>query len=366
MKVLLINNFSRNLLVGGVENYLVELLNYNNSIHSEIEFYWYGKDSKETNWIQKFFNYSTTSEIKRIIDTFKPDLIHCFGIGAPITPHFMKYAKHKNIPILFSFRDYYYQFNKNNTHIIELDPKKNFIYNIVISAKRKYHKEIIKKHTRYFLTPSNQLTEAVKQNFKLNGETLHNPVLVSNNASVKNEEFILYVGRLEKGKGVLTLIQSFAKVLEEFPNEKLVLVGEGTMQKNIADFIKKNTLENNISLVGKKLKSELEYYYSNSKFVILPSEILEGYGNVVLEAHAYGKAVIISDFVGVKDEVLEYNSGLVFPHGNTLELTNQIKKLLTDDILKNEFAKNGKKFISERSMDSHFKELVKIYNKLLF
>ncbi|BCY28720.1 glycosyltransferase family 4 protein [Flavobacterium okayamense] len=366
MKVLLINNFSQNLLVGGVENYLVELLKYNHSIYSEIEFYWYGRASKKTNWIQKFYNYSTTSEIKRIIDTFKPDLIHCFGIGAPITPHFMKYAKHKNIPILFSFRDYYYQFNKNNTHVIELDPKKNFIYNILISAKRKYHKELINKHTSYFLTPSNQLTEAVKQNFKLKGETLHNPVLVTNKTSVNNEEFILYVGRIEKGKGVLTLVESFAEVLNEFPNEKLVLVGEGTMQKNIEDFIKKNSLENNISLVGKKLKSELEYYYSKSKFVILPSEILEGYGNVVLEAHAYGKAVIISDFVGVKDEVLKYNSGLVFSHENVSELTNQIKKLLIEDILKHEFAENGKKFIADRTMESHFKDLVKIYKRLLF
>ena len=365
MKVLLINNFSQNLLVGGVENYLVELLKYNNSINSKIEFYWYGKDSKETNWIQKFYNYSTTSEIKRIIDSFKPDLIHCFGIGAPVTPQFLKYAKQKNIPILFSFRDYYYQFNEDNVHIIELDPKKNFIYNILLSAKRKYHKKIIKEHASYFLTPSNQLTETVKQNFNLKGETLHNPVLVTNDPAVDNEEFLLFVGRLEKGKGVLTLIESFAEVLKEFPNEKLVLAGEGNIKKNIEDFIKKNKLENNISLVGKKIKSELENYYSKCKFVILPSEILEGYGNVVLEAHAYGKAVIISDFVGVKDEVIKYNSGLVFSHGNTSELTNQIKKLLTDDILKNEFAKNGKKFISERSMDSHFNELVNIYNRLV-
>lgn len=47
MKILLVNNFNEKLLIGGVENYLVELTNYNKTINSEIEFYWYGKDSKK-------------------------------------------------------------------------------------------------------------------------------------------------------------------------------------------------------------------------------------------------------------------------------------------------------------------------------
>ena len=136
--------------------------------------------------------------------------------------------------------------------------------------------------------------------------------------------------------------------------------------KNILkQFIKKNKLENKIILVGKKNREELENYYSKSKFLILPSEILEGYGNVVLEAHVFGKPVIISDFVGVKDEVLHYNSGLIFKNGNTLELTNQIKKLLCDKNLKNEFGKNGTNFISKRTMDFHFSELINIYKKTI-
>lgn len=365
MKILLINNFNEKLLVGGVENYLVELLNFNKKSNSEIEFYWYGKASKKTNFIQKFYNYTTTKEIKAILDDFNPDIIHCFSIGAPVTPHFMKYAKQKKIPILYSFRDYYYQFNGKNNEIIELDSKKNFIYTIFLYLKKKYHKKIIKKHTCYFLTPSNQLTETVKQNFKLKGETLHNPVLISSKAAINNEEFLLYVGRLEKGKGVLTLAKSFAEVLKEFPNEKLVFVGKGNMQNILKQFIKKNKLENKIILVGKKNREELENYYSKSKFLILPSEILEGYGNVVLEAHVFGKPVIISDFVGVKDEVLHYNSGLIFKNGNTLELTNQIKKLLCDKNLKNEFGKNGTNFISKRTMDFHFSELINIYKKTI-
>lgn len=364
MKVLLINNFSKNLLVGGVENYLVELLKYNESFGSDIEFYWYGKDTKKTNWIKKFYNFNTTSEIVKIIDHFKPDLIHCFGIGAPVSPHFMKYAKQKKIPILFSFRDYYYLFNKEN-YAIELDPKKNFVFNSLLYLKRKYHKNIIKKYTDYFITPSYQLTNSVEENFGLKGETLFNPILISiNDNKVLSHDYILYVGRLEKGKGIISLVESFKMLTTEFPNEKIVIVGSGKMEKTLLDYISKNKL-NNIELVGKKNREEIKNYYANAKFVVVPSEILESYGNVVLEAYTFGKTVIISDLVGVKEDVIKYNSGIVFPNGNTTELKNSIKTLIADENLRNQLAENSQHFLEDRTMEKHFNNLKSIYQKLI-
>ena len=105
MNVLIVSNFLNN-TVGGVENYLQTLVSYAKENHSEITFKWFGVQEKKTKISQKFYNAITTEAIIKEIDTFKPDLIHCFSIGTTVTPHFMTYAKRKNIPIIQSFRDY--------------------------------------------------------------------------------------------------------------------------------------------------------------------------------------------------------------------------------------------------------------------
>ena len=107
MKVLIVNNFLSN-TVGGVENYLQALVSYAEENASEITFKWFGVENRKTKLNQKFYNAATTKAIIAEIDTFQPDLIHCFSIGATVTPHFMVYAKSKNIPVIQSFHDYYY------------------------------------------------------------------------------------------------------------------------------------------------------------------------------------------------------------------------------------------------------------------
>lgn len=381
MKILLINNFNEKLLAGGVENYLLELLKYNHNNDTGIEFKWYGKDSKKSNWIQKFYNYTTTKEIKAIIDEFKPDIIHCFSIGAPVTPHFMKYAKQKNIPILYSFRDYYYICPKNymltcdgkviEEHkngiscILNHYPKRNILFDSLLYLKQNYHKRILKKYIHSFVTPSNRLTKSIANHLHLKGQTLPNPTMLQNDDNVTpSEDFILFVGRLDKEKGVLTLLKAFQEIIQKFPDEKLVIAGNGKQLEELQNFKQLHNLQN-VTFVGDKNRNELTELYAKAKFVVIPSEFLESYGNVVLESHAFGKCVLISDLIGVKDEVLKYNSGLIFPYGNTSELIRNMKVLISDKKLRNQLADNGKTFINDRTMYSHFNELMKIYTKLL-
>ncbi|MDP5098014.1 MAG: hypothetical protein NWP90_10115, partial [Flavobacterium sp.] len=178
MKILLINNFNSENRLGGVEHYLHELIEYRNKNNSNLIFKWFGKDKSKTNWIEKFYNKTITQEIIQEIENFKPDVIHCFSIGAPVTPHFMEYARLKGIKIVFSFRDYYYICPKNHMlndkneviseHknalecILHHQPKRNIVFDTLLFLKQSYHKKIIKKHIDYFLTPSDNLTQFVK------------------------------------------------------------------------------------------------------------------------------------------------------------------------------------------------------------
>ncbi|WP_432671468.1 glycosyltransferase family 4 protein [Flavobacterium sp. SM2513] len=380
MRVLIVNNYQNN-SIGGVEHYLQTLVSYAEENHPEITFKWFGVKDKRTKMYQKFYNAATTKAIIAEIDTFKPDLINSFSIGATVTPHFMWFAKSKSIPIIQSFRDYYYICPK--TYMLDMDgkllhehtgfldcvlnhyPKKNIFYDSILYLRQSYHKAIIKKNIDYFLTPSQNLTQLIASEFGIKGETLPNPVLISNPfVGEQKSDYLLFVGRLDAEKGVFTLLKSFQKIVEKYPDEQLKIAGSGRVQAELEKFTTENNIQN-VDFLGAKNKEELMRLYASAKFIIVPSEILESYGNVILESFAFHKTVIISNLLGIQKEVEESQSGLIFPYGDVEQLTEAIEKLLTNEILRKELEQNASNFVQNLSFENHFKELQMIYNKVL-
>jgi glycosyltransferase involved in cell wall biosynthesis len=380
MKVLIVNNYLSNTL-GGVENYLQALTQYAQNNETEIEFKWFGVADKKTKWYQKFYNAATTTAIIAEIDTFKPDLIHSFSIGATVTPHFMSYAKSKNIPIIHSFHDYYYicpkgymlDISENSLSkkhnfincILHHHPKKTILFDGILNLKQSYHKSIIKKNISYFLSPSTNLSEMIGLEFEKKGATLPNPVVISNpDVDTQKSDYLLFVGRLEVEKGVLTLVKAFQQLLQNFPNEQLKIVGSGSFQSEIEKYIEKNKIKN-IAFLGAKSCDELIEIYASAKITIVPSEILESYGNVILESFAFGKTVVISDLLGIQKEVAGTKSGLIFPYGNVEKLQEAIEKLLSNSALRRELEQNATHFVSHFSFENHLEALHNIYKKVL-
>ncbi len=381
MKILIINNFNSNNRLGGVEHYLHELIDYSNNNETNITFKWFGKDKLKTNWIEKFYHKTITQEIIQEIEHFKPDIIHCFSIGAPITPHFMEFAKRNGIKIIFSFRDYYYicpknyMLNDKNEVLLKHDnslecilhhqPKRNILFDTLLHLKQSYHKKIIKKNIDYFLTPSDNLTDYVLSHFQKEGKTLSNPILIEPKThSNSAQNYILFVGRLVPEKGVFTLLKAFQNVIKKYPDEKLCIVGDGIQLKELQNFVIKNNLIN-VSFLGNKTRDELQTIYSNAKFTVVPSEYLEAYGNVILESLSFGKAVITSDLVGIKNEIVENNVGLIYSFNNQMELEEKMIELLSNDNIKTELENNIPNYLATKTFAKHFIELQKIYKELL-
>ena len=381
MKILIINNFNSKNRLGGVEHYLHELNQYAEKNNSNYIFKWFGKDKIKTNWVEKFYHKTITQEIIREIESFQPDVIHCFSIGAPVTPHFMEFAKSKGIPIVFSFRDYYYICPKNymlndknevlHKHesalecILHHQPKRNILFDTLLYLKQSHHKSIIKKHIDYFLTPSENLTQFVSNHFKKEGKTLANPILIKQNQNSNSEgKYILFVGRLVPEKGVLTLLKAFQNISKQFPNEKLWIVGDGNQIVELQNFTENNKLQN-VLFLGNKSREELQEIYANCKFSVVPSEYLEAYGNVILESFAFGKTVITSDLVGIKEEIEENHVGLTYSFKYQKALEEKMAKLLSNASLKSELENNIPKYLATKTFAKHFSDLVNVYENLL-
>ena len=381
MKILIINNFNSENRVGGVEHYLHELIQYAEKNNSNFTFKWFGKDKIKTNWVEKFYHKNITREIIREIQSFQPDIIHCYSIGAPVTPHFMEFAKSKGIPIIYSFRDYYYICPKNymlndkneviHQHenafecILHHQPKRNILFDTLLYLKQSHHKSIIKKYMDFFLTPSENLTQFISNHFQKEGKTLPNPMLIEQKQNSEAEgNYILFIGRLVPEKGVLTLLEAFQNITKQFPNEELWIVGEGSQLEELQNFAENNELKN-VLFLGNKSRKELQDIYANSKFSVVPSEYLEAYGNVILESLAFGKTVITSDLVGIKNEIEQHNVGLTYSYKNPKELEGKIIELLSNSNLKTELERNIPNYLAAKTFSKHFEDLVSVYEDLL-
>lgn len=137
----------------------------------------------------------------------------------------------------------------------------------------------------------------------------------------------LFIGRLNRDKGVVDLAYAFSKVAESFPNIKLLIVGPD--EENISNEINQIThsCANQVRFIG--FCHNPEDYMSSADVLCLPS-YREGFGNVVIEAAAIGIPTIGSRIYGITDAVVDGETGLLFEVKNISALESCIITMATD------------------------------------
>ena len=108
-----------------------------------------------------------------------------------------------------------------------------------------------------------------------------------------NEKMVFFIGRLVTVKGADKLVESFPKVLEEFPKTKLFILGIGDMEQQIQKQIDLLNLRDNV-IIRNEFVSEEEriLHYAASDLVVLPS-LYEPFGIVCTEAMSMAKPVVV-------------------------------------------------------------------------
>ena len=113
---------------------------------------------------------------------------------------------------------------------------------------------------------------------------------------------------------------------------------------------------------GKKLFKEI----AKSDIVILPSEWYENYPVSIMETLVLGKPVIGARIGGIPEMVKDYETGLTFESGNSIDLSEKIRYMLDNTDKATEMGKNAKMFAEkEFDIESHYAKLMEIYEKAL-
>lgn len=147
---------------------------------------------------------------------------------------------------------------------------------------------------------------------------------------MQDNQYLLYVGRLAKSKGVEQILEMFNEIKKNNCKLKLILVGDGPLFQYVKDFIEKNNLENDVILPGRLTHDVICYYYNVSS-VLINLGITAGLANVVIEAIA-SKLPIITTNAGASREYVgeEFSNGILINSMDKKEITNAVIEILSN------------------------------------
>jgi D-inositol-3-phosphate glycosyltransferase len=154
---------------------------------------------------------------------------------------------------------------------------------------------------------------------------------------------VLFVGRIERLKGIDTLIRAIALLAHECPTwvEKMcvaIIGGDPTNNENaemerLKVMCDQLQLHHLVTFLGARDQDQLQHYYNAADFVIMPSRY-ESFGMVALEAMACGRPVIASEVGGLAYLVRDGETGFHVAEGDHIDLAKAIARLLQDDSLR--------------------------------
>lgn len=129
---------------------------------------------------------------------------------------------------------------------------------------------------------------------------------------------ILFVGSLIERKGVIHLLQAFARIIPSCPTWRLVLMGEGAQRTECEELVQSLGISQNVVFTGAQPQGQVAESMRNAKLFVLPS-IEEGLGVVLLEALASGTPIVASQVGGISD-VVDASVGRLVTPGDPGEL----------------------------------------------
>ncbi|WP_067727477.1 glycosyltransferase [Oceanobacillus damuensis] len=150
-----------------------------------------------------------------------------------------------------------------------------------------------------------------------------------------------FAGRLEKTKGIYTLLDAFGRVAKHSKRKpRLVIAGGGENDVDLSTKMPLNPdfremikgMETQVDFIGPQTQEELSELFNGVTAVIVPS-YYESFGMVAAEAQSCGTPVIASDVGGLKDVVSHRESGLLTEPKCPKHLSQAVKELSQDSLL---------------------------------
>jgi glycosyltransferase involved in cell wall biosynthesis len=198
----------------------------------------------------------------------------------------------------------------------------------------------------YLPQDQNGSREKIRNEFNIGGDTL----------------FIGAIGRLVWQKGFEYLVQAVPKVLNEIPQTKVIIVGEGPLRRELEALAQKLKMEKHIIFAN--FRKNVKEILSAIDILVVPS-LSEGFPMITLEGMAMAKPIIATRIDGVKEQMVDEESGIFVPPRDPDALTQAILRLSTDKKLAQNLGLEARRRVeNEFTVEKMVSETEKVYQSL--
>lgn len=287
-------------------------------------------------------------KIMEYIDNFKPDVIHIHTVDFWMLP-FIPWLK--RYPIIYSVHDSIPHIGENQDIITIITHMIFFLFVNKIMTFSENEKNKIIKH--FFVRSKNIFVAPLG---------IYDMYPGINNSNQNDKNIILFFGRIREYKGIEILIQTEPYLSKRVTEYSIIIAGEGDFsiyQKFIRDSDRFKIINRFIS------DAEINQLFSQATIVVLPY-IDASQSAIIPIAYAFNKPIIASNLPGLKEFVINNETGILVPPKDSASLAKAIYLLLTN---KNELKRMSENIINNNkikfSWHSIAKEVINQYKQVL-
>ena len=190
-----------------------------------------------------------------------------------------------------------------------------------------------------------------------NSVIIPNPISVDVQAKIVDSKKIVSVGRLAKQKNHKLLINAFFRVLQNYPEYKLWIYGDGELGPVLSEQVIKLGIEDKVFFPGNVL--DIHAQISDAEMFVLSSDY-EGLSNALLEAMMMGLPCISTNCAGSDEVIQDEANGLLVPVGDETALYMAMDRLITNRKLRYTIAQNAKKEAEKFKTENIFHKWLEI------
>lgn len=305
----------------------------------------------------------------RILDDFRPDVVHLNNIHSYLSPRLAQLAKRRGIKVVWTLHDYKlicpaYLCLRDDKPCEDCFTTKSGVLKyrcmkgsaaasvLAYIEALKWNRKVLESNVDVFICPSAFMrSEMLKAGFSDNKLAVNCNFLDFDKANLisskseKREPYYCYVGRLSEEKGINLLL----RVAETLPF-KLKLAGDGPLMQTAKS--------GNIEFLGKLNAVQVCDLLSKATFSVAPSTCYDNNPLSVIESLSLGTPVVGADIGGIPELIEVGKTGLLFEAGNADELTKAINGAFNIKWIYNQIKEDS---IKRFSADTHYNKLIEIY-----
>ena len=324
------------------------------------------------------YSSEARKKIRRVLDEFKPDVVHLNNIQFHLTPSIIleienyRRQNNKELRIVYTAHDYQlicpsHGLFDNNLDVCENCLGGNYLHCIKKKCvKNSRAKSILATMDAYLwrnskaydyvdaiICPSEFLKRKLDSQSRFVSKTtaLHNFIEdEQDNIPYEKKGYILEFGHLSKDKGTLTLLDAAKRM----GNIRFVFAGYGAAVEEIKKVP-------NAEYVGFKTGAELKKLIGEALCTVCPSEMYENCPYSVMESIKLSTPVVGANIGGIPELIDEGSNGLLFTAGDSQELEQKLRYLAENHDIAESFSNNCKTAELETTQ-SYFNKLMEIYN----